>query len=608
MHNALVLGPAYWRQVRHSMPQGMPEMWTSIYGELFGVLDRFKLIAVAHPFQFTVYPVLIVLLAAVLVYFLNRKQPDHAFWCVIGIILIDFLFSSGHDTGNHVYRIVAISEQLRHGNVSLLLTNPTTGEAFPVFVYYSFLPYVLPTALNLMGISALLAFKIAAGLQLIVLGFGLQVFIKKTSSPPNSNPHPDPAFLAAILFVSANYVSALWTTRAALGELWVYSFVPWVVIAILSPRAKRSLTALLFVQICAHPIVFLQSFVCELIVAFGVSKISPISLGRRCIAPLTIALVLASPFWLPQLIWLRFVLGDTALPVLFSNTFLSFRELVDPRLMQNIGLWIPCALALMIIASRAYLPARVWVLASAFVALLALQTVYLRGIATHVPFLEQSQFVWRFMLPAAFIAFGTLVIGWRVLDRPAGWALVPLALLSVFSMLLVHVSVPGRIALLSTTAKDINVDVDTEYLSSNNIWGVRLFVPNYSQVPQKCDLAPGEIQATSFSELRTGAKADHPFLTVQNGPIGFVEYKSNGVVLRPSACDDTLVLGPLKPNSRVWVAEDILNNLLHLRVIGFAASLLAILLLIPTLLKSARLSLDRSVCEHDADHKQYSRD
>src|SRR5262245_20550804 len=412
------------------------------------LLDRLPLIAAIHLVQYSIYLVLTTLFVILSILFVYWRQSDRAFWCVIGIIITDFAFSVGDDTDHHVYRIFAISEQLRHGNISLLLTNPTTGEAFPIFVYYSFLPYLLPTALNLLGVPALFAFKVAMGLQLIVFGIGLQALIRKTLLPGDDKRQIDTAFLIAILFISANYVYGLWHTRAALAEIWVYSFIPWVVVSILSLRSARSLTVLFFIQICAHPLVFLHSLVCELVVAFGLSNVSPVVIARRCIAPLAIALVLASPFWLPQVLWMRFILGNAALSP-FADTFLSIDEFFDPRFMRNIGLWIPFAVALMIVASRARLPQRVWVLISAFVVLVAIQTVYLRSIAINIPLLEQSQFVWRLMLPAAFVAFGALVAGWRVLDIPARRTLAPLALLSAIGML--H---PVEIALLSADSND----------------------------------------------------------------------------------------------------------------------------------------------------------
>src|SRR4029077_1354102 len=123
-----------------------------------------------------------------------------------------------------------------------------------------------------------------------------------------------------ILFVSANYVFGLWHTRAALGEIWVYSLLPWVVTSILPPHSMRWLAALLFIQACAHPLVFPASLLAEFMVAIALSAVPFFVIVRQCIVALIIALVLALPFWLPQLLGIDFVRGNAALPVEISDT------------------------------------------------------------------------------------------------------------------------------------------------------------------------------------------------------------------------------------------------------------------------------------------------
>jgi hypothetical protein len=114
----------------------------------------------------------------------------------------------------------------------------------------------------------------------------------------------------------------------------------------------------------------------------------------------------------------------------------------------------------------------------------------------------------------------------------------PLALLSVIGMFLF---IPGHMAPLTAPRYD-DTSIYAEYLSSNNVWGVRLFAPNYSQIPKNCESPAEKIRNASFSELRTGVNADRPFILVQNGRVGLVEYNINSEVLRPSACQVKLVL------------------------------------------------------------------
>lgn len=539
-----------------------------------GLLHNFAVVAAALPLELSLYCLPIAALLVLFVLLVRSGQVARAFWCVIVILVVDFLFSSGEDTSHHVYRIMALTAQLRHGGIDLLLTNPATGEVFPVFVYYSFVPYILPVVLHVAGLAPLVAFKVAMALQLVILAAGLQALLTKiqlTQDPQSSRYW----FLLAILFVTATYVDGLWWTRAALGEIWVYSLVPWVVFAILSPCRPRLLFMLLFVQICSHPILFIHSLGAELAVAFGVSSLSLVTVVRRTVGPLAIALAVGSPYWLPQLLWKHDVLGNSAIPLKFADTFLYVADITNPLYPRNLGICLPLAVVAMIGAVRARLPLRAWVLVVFFVALLALQHARLRGVAAHVPLLELSQYVWRLMFPTAFIAFAALVAGWKTLSTPATRILCALAVLSPFTLLLFHAA-----ALPDNLIRSSNARYDSagyaNYLRAGNVWGVTPFAPNYTELPHKCDVAL-EMHSASFPQLRTGVRADSGFVLVQGAPIGFVDYKVSGVSTQPVACRDALLFGPLAPNSIVSVSERKLDYLLYLRtltlILGLAGSI-----------------------------------
>jgi hypothetical protein len=545
-------------------------------GALMGLLHEFAVVAAALPVELTCYCVAVAALLVLFLLCVRSGQFARAFWCVILMLVVDFLFSSGEDTSHHVYRIVALTAQLRHGGIDLLLTNPATGEVFPVFVYYSFVPYILPVLLHIAGCAPLVAFKIAMALQLLVFAAGLQALLTKI--PLTQEPHASRAgYLLCILLVTATYVDGLWWTRAALGEVWVYSLAPWVVYAILSPCRPRLLFMLLFVQICAHPIVFIHSLVAEFVVAFGVSSLSLVTVLRRTVAPLAIALAVGSPYWLPQFLWIHDVLGNSAIPIKFGDTFLYAADIISPLRPRNLGICLPLAVATMIGAARERLPLRAWVLVASCAALLALQHARLRGITTHVPVLDLSQDVWRLMFPTAFVAFAALVAGWRALSTPATRVLCILTVLAPFSLLLFH-----AITWLDNPKLWAHVRYDdagyADYLRAGNLWGVAPFAPNYAELPQNCDAAlSGETLSASFRQLRTGVRADSGVVSVKGAPIGFVDYKVNGVLIHPYACRDALLFGPLTPNSILFVSESKLDYLVYLRVLililGLAGSL-----------------------------------
>jgi hypothetical protein len=533
----------------------------------------------AHPLIGAIYLTGLTALGVATIWLLWRGEMKRAFWCATAAILVDFLFSWGDDTFSHVYRIAALADQVRHGSPSLFLVNPTTGETLPVFVYYNVLPYVIPTLLNLAGMPALYAFKLVMCGHFLIMAAGLQALIARSAVAGAKPSGRDVDQLAAFLFITANYVYCLWCSRHALAELWVYCLVPWVVNAALTPRGERSTTALLFLQICGHPIVLLQSLVAEAVVTFSLSRMGWPELVRRGVVPVIVALVLAAPFWLPQFLWQGWILGPKGLPTDFYESFQSLSETVNPRNQRSIGVWMPLAMLLLIAVARARLSVRAWSALAVCFALIALQTIYLYPLARRIPTFELSLFVWRLAFPTAFLAFGALLAGWREVSAPPRQVLVGIATLSMIGVIVVLTGIaPLRLADASKGMSDRRALFD--YDRGNGIWGVREYFPNYGPLPRACESVGGAAKAL-YPDLRAGLKAERPFLVVRHAPVGLVDYRANGAMLEAAACKADLVLGPLPPGGIVTVTERKVDVLLWGRLLGFVAALLLIWRIMP---------------------------
>lgn len=552
-------------------------MWTAVVRKFQGIYEGHYQTALQHPALYTSYIVPLAALALLSLWLVWRGDSRRAFWCLIGTILVDFLFAWGDDTFTHVYRIAALADQVRTGPISALLTNPNTGETLPTFVYYSAVPYFVPTLLNLLGMPALYAFKLVMCLHFVVLGYGLQRLIERTGPAMPSRGRIETDYLVAFLFVSANYVYSLWFARGSLGELWVYCLLPWVVLATLSANG-RTLTFVLFLQVCGHPIVMLQSLVAAVLVAYTMTGLSPIGVIRRGLVPLVIAMVLAIPFWLPQSLWQGVIQGPQALPFDFRDSFLTLFETFDPRNERTVGVWMPLAVLLLIVVTRARLSARVWVPVIGGFVLIALQTVYLYDIARHIPTLALSLFVWRLALPVAFLLFCGLLEGWREARQPARWALVPLSMASVASMMFLMLDLePAFMKYLTRGWEDDRMAL-VDYDRGDAVWGVREYFPNYAPLAAACD-TPGATRVT-YPELRKGLKTDDRFVIVRNAPVGLVDYAVDGKLLQPAACKEDLVLGPLAAGT-LTVSESKTNWLNYVRMIGFFVGLALIWWVIP---------------------------
>src|SRR6266545_1486693 len=459
-------------------------MGPGIFDKLQAILGRYATIAGEQPVLLLAFAILLLggVLAAIVAILRGRARA--AYWWTVGVIVADFALSWGDDTYTHVFRIAALADQLRGAAPSLMLVDPVSGEALPTFVYYSLLPYVLPVLLDLAGLPAMLAFKAVGALQFVVMALGVRALIERTV--PESRDGGRSEYLIALLFVSAAYVYALWCTRAALAEFWVASLIPWVARYLVVANGQRILVMLFALQAAAHPIVLLHGLVCEFLVAYGLARTSLLEMIRRAGGPLLLALSLASPFWLPQFLWQDLILGPGGLPVRFADTFLTAGDLVDPRSVRSIGIWLPLGLLAVLLMARLRLSARFWLLASAALA----------PVAVHLPLLSLSLFVWRLLIPAAFLAFGALLVGVREAPAPRFDPLAPLAILSVLAMACVMASLaPAYLHKLAASGDDAHARA--QHHDSRPVWGVREFLPNYARVATLCPTET-EVEVASY--------------------------------------------------------------------------------------------------------------
>jgi hypothetical protein len=529
-----------------------------------------------HPVLFSIHLAVLLAFVAAAIVLIWRRQARGAFWCAVAAILGSFFFSWGDDSFTHVYRIAALADQVRTGPLSAFLVSPSTGEAVPTFVYYSYVSYVLPVLFALLGLPALYAFKLGMALYFVMMAVGVQVMVERSATAKLGREQRQRDYVVALMFLGANYVYSLWFARGSLAEIWVYCLMPWVVASALSPITSRWLAIFLFLQICGHPIVMAQCIVAEVIVAYSLSGLRLVQLVRRGLVPSIAAVVLSMPFWLPQGLWQGLILGPRALPSSFVDTFLGLLDLVRFHHQRTVGIWLPLAAILLVVVARARLSLKFWVPAIVAALVILLQARPFYPAARLIPTLDLSIFVWRLALPAAFLLFGALLVGWREAPRPSR-GLPALASLAMLGMVFVMLELPG--GLMSELAWADDRVAMTQFEHLDGIWGVREYLPQYKNVPVECTTP--DARRVSYRDLRNGVEARARYVRVPHGPIGLVDYDADGTQLTPKACGDDLVLGPLTPTAHVAVSEMRMNRLTLLRAIGFVAALVLMLGVIP---------------------------
>jgi hypothetical protein len=409
-----------------------------------------------------------------------------------------------------------------------------------------------------------------------VFCFGLQRLFTKNAPRNVDSGGGNFAFLILSLFLCSTYVYGIWVLRDALGETAVYALIPWVVMALLSEKSAKPLILFFHLQLATHPLVFVQSLVCEFALAYGISEIPAVALARKMLLPTAIALVSASPFWLPQILWLNLIIGNSVMPQPFSATFLGLPKLFSPIYRYTLGPWLILGAGLMIFLSTARLSGRAWLLTTGFVFMLAIQTTYLRFFTLLVPGLSVLQFVWRLMMPAAFLGLGALLLGFRGKETQARLPLTTLFVLAFGNFLLFSFVYTPKYMKIEA----YNQNSYVQSLRFENLSGIGVFGPNYSRLPQDCFMQSGKIEAISYNDLRDGVMPDQPFISVTNAPVGMVKYEVGGKRVQPSACGRNLLLGPI-PSGKTVVADDgTLRHLMYFRVLSLV---LGVVLLIVTL-------------------------
>ncbi len=294
---------------------------------------------------------------------------------------------------------------------------------------------------------------------------------------------------------------------------------------------------------------FAHALFCSVLVAWGLSAESAATVVRRCTVATATALFLAVPFWLAPFLWQSLVLGPTGLPVSFGDSFLSFAELVDRRHMRGAGFALPIAVGLAAILNYRWLSMRTWVLVAAFAATLALVSSTFRPVASHLSILAIALFAWRLVFPAAFLGLAALWGGWR-LRSGNDFVLACITTLSLLSMMTVMAGgAPAGLALAAEPSSDDAFN--RTYLTRKSVWGRNEFLPNYAALPQKCDVTTSEIQTTSFAELERGITARLTYIAAPSAPLGGVSYVVNGTPTLLSACDGSVMLGPVAVGSAV---------------------------------------------------------
>lgn len=485
-------------------------------------------------------------LVAVSVFFCWKRAFQSAYAVQAGGLAFLVIFGIGDDTFVHAFRTLAVADQFR--NAKLDLFGDVGGYTLPVFYFYTTLPYSLAAPLTFIGIPSVQAVNIVSASFLLILAYGIKDLVSLVYVGPDRS-GTMAAFFSA-LFLGSNYVYQNFVVRAALPEAMAYALVPFAVAALLRNSYMLAM-AIIALQIIAHPPIFPQALFLQVVLILTFAKVTA-RFSVRALLSVCGALLLSSPAWLPAFAHRHSILGIDNLPVTFEQTFLTPTELLNPLAFNSIG---PYLLIMVFVALYRFgrsFDIRTTILFILFACVFLWQSTLLRGMVVDIPLMDISLFIWRWMFVAAMLGMFAVFLAWRgcVTSTPLAIVLA----LSIAQSLIVATSQSRGLMF-----RDAEVLSHFKTTGARNAYGIGEFLPDYRELPDRCDLITGESVTTlSFPTLREQPiVVDKPVL-LRDAPIGIVRYTLDGRSVALAHCDGDLVLNVSGGKGTLKVSGDLM--------------------------------------------------
>lgn len=133
-----------------------------------------------------------------------------------------------------VFRLEQFDQCLKDGQIPCrYISDGGMGYGYPLYNFYSPLPYDVAESFHLLGFSYINSIKIAYIIPAFLRTFGMYLLVSSFFGSSG-------AFLASILYAMAPYMAVNSFVRGAIGEVWALSLLPFVVWSIYKQKVKIS--------------------------------------------------------------------------------------------------------------------------------------------------------------------------------------------------------------------------------------------------------------------------------------------------------------------------------------------------------------------------------
>lgn len=259
---------------------------------------------------------------------------------ILAVFLLRNLLQSGiyssHDSEVHVARLAQFNQAAKDGQFPpRWLASWNFGYGYPTFVYSYSLPYYLGAFLKIFIANFETIFKVLIFLSVSLSGVTFYMFARVLTTPL-------PALAGSVFYLTAPYRFADVYERGALGEAFVFIFLP---LLFLSPHTLRQnktfgflITSLtIFAAITTHALTFLIFVLPAVFYSFLIFK-GEFKKMKLYIGAIVFGFLLAAFQWLPMVFEQKYIrLDETYFNIFEGNFITAFQLLRIPKETINIG-------------------------------------------------------------------------------------------------------------------------------------------------------------------------------------------------------------------------------------------------------------------------------
>ncbi len=242
-----------------------------------------------------------------------------------------------HDGLVHLPRMAAFYKALLSGHIPVRWAGELNyGYGMPLFNFVYHMPYIIASFFLFFGSGLVFAFKLTLLVSYILSGLGMYLFAKTFFEDEKKG------FLCAVFYQFATFRFVELFIRGSFGEVYTYSFLPFILYSLLQLQRYRSLRYFL------HSVFFTACLILShnsvSLIFFGISFLFILlfikNFRDKIISFLSLfaGLLLSLYYWLPALAEHKYTYGNLFMKDLYLEHFAPIHQFFLPNFINSSAL------------------------------------------------------------------------------------------------------------------------------------------------------------------------------------------------------------------------------------------------------------------------------